>query len=153
MAELKTKRTKESVTGFLNKIADERKRRDAFAIAKVMEEITKEKPAMWGPSIVGFGTWQYEGPKGKFNDWPVAGFSPRAQALTLYLLPGFEERDELMSKLGKYKTGKSCLYIKTLDDIHLPTLKTLIRQSVKEVTSLSQEKLKARLRPNRDPRP
>jgi hypothetical protein len=136
MAELKTKRTTESVPGFLNKIADERKRRDAFAIAEMMEEITKEKPAMWGTSIVGFGTYRYEGPKGQFNDWPMVGFSPRAVNLTLYLLPGFEERDELMSKLGKFKTGKSCLYIKTLDDVHVPTLKTLIRKSVKEMKSM-----------------
>src|SRR5262245_3240382 len=133
MAEPKTRRTKESVTVFLNKIANEQKRRDAFVVAKMMEDITKEKPAMWGPSIVGFGTFQYETADGKGTDWPPAAFSPRAQALTVYLAPAFEGREALMSKLGTHACGKSCLYIKRLDDIHLPTLKTLIRKSVKEV--------------------
>ena len=146
MAEPKTKPTKASVTGFLNKIADERKRRDAFAIANMMEEISKEKPVMWGPSIVGFGTWTYEYARGKFADWPMLGFSPRAQALTVYLLPGFEERDELMSKLGKYKTGKSCLYFKTLDDVHIPTLKTLIRKSMKELKDVADDPVQLRER-------
>jgi hypothetical protein len=139
MAEPKTKPTAESVTEFLNEIEDEGKRRDAFAVAAMMGEITKEKPRMWGTSIVGYGTWRYTYASGQEGDWPVAAFSPRKQNLTLYLTPGFEQRSELMSKLGKHKTGKSCLYLNRLEDVHLPTLKTLIRQSVKDVQTLRKK--------------
>jgi hypothetical protein len=113
-AEAKTKPTKEKVSDFLNKVSDATRREDCFAVARMMEEITGEKPQMWGPSIVGFGTWHYKYASGHEGDWPVAAFSPRKQDLTLYLMPGFENRGELMSKLGKHKTGKSCLYIKRL---------------------------------------
>ena len=132
-AEAKTKPTKEKVTDFLNRIQDDERREDCFAVAKMMEEITGHKPQMWGPSIVGFGTYHYKYASGHEGDWPVAAFSPRKQDLTLYLMPGFEKRGEMMSKLGKHKTGKSCLYIKRLSDIHIPTLKKLIKVSVKDL--------------------
>jgi hypothetical protein len=138
MAELKTKRNEQSVTAFLNTITDERKRRDAFAIAALMEQITKAKPAMWGSSIVGFGSYHYTYASGREGDWPIIGFSPRKQNLTLYIIPGFESYGELLGKLGKHKTGKACLYINTLEDVHLPTLKALIEQSVNHMTKTAK---------------
>ena len=136
MAELKTKPTQESVKDFLNKVPDEGRREDSFAVAKIMEEITGEKPKMWGPSIVGFGTYHYKYASGREGDWPITAFSPRKKDLTLYIMPGFEKHDELMKQLGKHSTGKSCLYIKRLSDIHVPTLKKLIKESVKQVKKL-----------------
>jgi hypothetical protein len=134
VAEAKTKPTKESVTGFLNKITDATRREDCFAVVKIMEEITGSKPQMWGPSIVGFGSYHYKYASGHEGDWPVIAFSPRKQDLTLYLsLNGYEKFGALMDQLGKHKTGKSCLYIKRLSDIHLPTLKKLIKASVKNL--------------------
>jgi Domain of unknown function (DU1801) len=133
MAEPKTKPTKASVKEFLNQISDQERRDDCFTVAKIMEEITGDKPKMWGPSIVGFGTWHYKYASGHEGDWPVAAFSPRKKDLTLYLTPGFEEHQELMQKLGKHSTGKSCLYIKRLSDIDVPTLKKLIKKSVKDL--------------------
>jgi hypothetical protein len=131
MAELKTKRNKASVKGFLAKIKDEGKRRDAQAVLELMHDAAGAKPEMWGSSIVGFGSYHYRGRSGQEGDWPLVGFSPRKQYLTLYIMPGFERYPDLMRKLGKYKTGVSCLYIKSLEDVHLPTLKKLIRESVK----------------------
>ena len=133
--EAKTKPTKEKVKDFLNRVPDAARREDCFAVAKMMEEITGEKPKMWGPSIVGFGTWTYKYASGRQGDWPVAAFSPRKQDLTVYLGVDFEKKDELLSQLGKHKTGKSCLYIKRLSDIHIPTLKKLIKASAKSVTN------------------
>lgn len=133
--EAKTKPTKEKVKDFLNRIPDAERREDCFAVAKMMEEITGEKPRMWGPSIVGFGTYHYKYASGHEGEWPVAAFSPRKQDLTLYLGISFEKKDELLSQLGKHKTGKSCLYIKRLSDIHIPTLKKLIKASAKSVAN------------------
>ena len=133
MAEAKTKPTKASVTKFLNDIPDATRREDCFAVAKLMEEITGSKPVMWGPSIVGFDTYRYKYASGHEGDWPVAAFSPRKQDLTVYLTIGFEKYTELLSKLGKHRKSKSCLYIKRLSDIHLPTLKKLIKASVKDL--------------------
>lgn len=133
MAEPKTKPTKASVKEFLNQIPDKERREDCLAVAKIMEEITGDKPKMWGPSIVGFGTWHYKYASGREGDWPVAAFSPRKKDLTLYLTVGFEKHTELMQKLGKHSTGKSCLYIKRLSDIHMPTLKKLLKVSIKDL--------------------
>ena len=130
MAEPKTKPTKASVKEFLNQISDKERRDDCFAVVKIMEEITGDKPKMWGPSIVGFGTWHYKYASGREGDWPVTGFSPRKKDLTLYLMMGFHKHTELMQKLGKHSHSKSCLYIKRLSDIHMPTLKKLIKLSV-----------------------
>ena len=130
MAEAKTKPTKQSVAAFLEGISDDTRRRDATAVAALMEQITKTKPTMWGSSIVGFGSQRLKYASGREGDWPIAAFSPRKQNLVVYFMPGFDDYRELLSKLGKYKTGKSCLYINSLDDVHLPTLKTLIKKSV-----------------------
>lgn len=131
MSEPKTKRTKESVAAFLKSIPDEGRRRDAKTVLAMMEQITKKKAAMWGTSIVGFDSFHYKYASGQEADWPVAAFSPRKTSLTVYIMPGFDGYSDLMAKLGKYRTGKSCLYIKRLDDVHLPTLKALIRESMK----------------------
>ena len=133
MAEPKTKPTKASVNEFLNQITDKERRDDCFAVAKIMEEITGDKPKMWGPSIVGFGTYHYKYASGREGDWPVAAFSPRKKDLTLYLTPGFDQQTEMMEKLGTHSCGKSCLYIKRLSDIHMPTLKKLIKKSIKDL--------------------
>lgn len=137
---MKTKPTGASVEKFLKQIPDETRREDCRQVARMMEEITGEKPTMWGPSIIGFGTYHYEYASGHQGDWPIAAFSPRKQDLTLYLMPGFEQHRELMEKLGKHSTGKSCLYIKRLSDVHVPTLKKLIRESVKQMRKIVKEK-------------
>jgi|SRR6188768_4043430 len=129
--ELKTKATKSSVEKFLDAIEDEQKRDDAYAILDMMQKATKDEPKMWGPSIIGFGTYHYKYDSGHEGDMCRIGFSPRKAALTLYILMGFEGYDELMAKLGKYKTSKACLYIKKLEDIDVKVLKKLITLSVK----------------------
>ena len=131
MAELKTKKNKASVELFLRGIADDDRRRDCRTLVKVMQEIIGDKPAMWGPSIVGFGNYRYQYASGREGEWFLIGFSPRKQNLTLYAMSGFEEFEPLMAKLGTFKTGKSCLYVKRLDDVHLPTLKKLLRRPVR----------------------
>ena len=140
MGELKTKPTNASVEKFLNGIADEVRREDCFKVAKMMEEITGEKPVMWGPSIVGFGSYHYKYASGQEGDWPISAFSPRKRDLTIYIMPGFAAHSELMKQLGKHSTGKSCLYLKRLSDVQVPTLKKLIRESVKEMRRLTKKR-------------
>jgi len=130
MAELKTQKTRASVAKFLASIEDEKRRKDSRAVLKMMKEITGDKPEMWGPAIIGFGSYHYTYASGREGDWFLTGFSPRKQALTLYIMSGFSKYDALLKKLGKFKTGKACLYIKKLEDVHLPTLEELIRRSV-----------------------
>lgn len=130
MAELKTKLNKASVEKFLNSVKDGQKRQDSFKILEMMKKITKEEPKMWGPSIVGFGKYHYKYASGHEGDMCIAGFSPRKEALTIYILPGFEKYDSLMKKLGKFTTGKSCLYIKRLEDVDTKVLEKLILSSV-----------------------
>jgi hypothetical protein len=133
MAELKTKQTDESVTEFLNGVPDEKKRQDSFAILELMTEVTGAEPRMWGDSIVGFGSYHYRYASGREGDWFVTGFSPRKQNLTLYIMAGFDNYDQLLQNLGKHKTGKSCLYIKRLEDVDLDTLRELVSQSVQHM--------------------
>ena len=135
MAELKTKPTTASVTKFLNGVSDQTRREYCFAVLEMMREVTKEEPAMWGSSIVGFGRYRYKYDSGREGEWAITGFSPRKGDLTLYIMPGFELAPELMERLGKYKTGKSCLYIKKLDDVDPKVLKQLITKSVKKMAS------------------
>jgi hypothetical protein len=136
-AELKTKVSKASVDDFLNSIEDEQKRADCFEIAKIMTQVTKEKPKMWGASIVGFGTYHYKGASGREGDWMLTGFSPRKQNLTLYLMGGFDMHKDLLKKLGKFKTSVGCLYIKKLDDVDKKVLKQLVTQTVKTMKKYS----------------
>lgn len=136
MAELKTKPTKVSVSKFIADIADKQQREDSRVLVKLMEGIIKAKPKMWGPGIIGFGDLHYKLPSGREGDWFISGFSPRKQALTLYLMAGFAHHKDLMSQLGKYKTGKGCLYINRLDDVDQKVLKKLISESAKTISTL-----------------
>ena len=133
MAELKTQPSDDSIEAFLNGVADEKKRQDCFTILELMQQVTDTEPRMWGDSIVGFGSYHYKYASGREGDWFLTGFSPRKQNLTLYIMAGFDQYDALLEKLGKFKIGKSCLYIKKIEDIDLPTLKQLVKQSVEHV--------------------
>jgi hypothetical protein len=130
VAELKTKPTAESVSAFLEKIADEGRREDCLAVVDIMRDVIKEEPKMWGGSIVGFGRYHYKYQSGREGEWMITGFSPRKGDLTLYIMPGFEPFADLMKRLGKYKTGKSCLYVKKLADVNVKVLKELVTKSV-----------------------
>jgi hypothetical protein len=132
---LKTSKNNSSVSGFLNSVEDRTRRKDAKAMLSLMADITGEKPAMWGDSIVGFGNYHYRSTSGREGDFLITGFSPRVQSLTLYIMPGYSlsSYQELLAKLGPHSTGKSCLYIKKLDDIHLPTLKKLITRGYRDM--------------------
>ena len=133
MAENKTQPTKASVTAFIKDIADVEMRRDARRVAAMMREATGSRAKMWGSNIVGYGQYHYKYASGREGDFMITGFSPRKQALTLYVIPGFKRFASLMSKLGKYKTGKSCLYIKRLSDVDEKVLQRLIVSSVKHM--------------------
>jgi hypothetical protein len=130
MAEVKTQKNDANVEDFLNSVPDEKKREDSFAILRLMQEITGDEPAMWGESIIGFGSYRYKYASGREGEWFLTGFSPRKQNLTLYIMSGFDNHDALLPELGKYKTGKSCLYINKLEDVNSETLRELIKQSV-----------------------
>jgi len=133
-AELKTKKTTQSVSAFLNSIEDIQQKKDAKVLAKLFTDITCWKPKMWGTSIVGYGDWHYVSPAtGRNGDFMATGFSPRKSTLTIYIMLGYSEYGALLEKLGPHKLGKSCLYIKCLDDVHLPTLKKLIKTGVKDL--------------------
>ena len=139
MAELKTKLNDASVEAFLNGVADERKRGDAFTILAMMQEISSEEPRMWGDAIVGFGSYHYKYASGREGDWFVIGFSPRKQNLTLYFMPGLEQHGELLQKLGKHATGKGCLYLKRLDDVDLATLREMIARAMAHYRSSAEQ--------------
>ena len=134
MSDLKTKKNKADVNKFLDKIADERKRDDCKKILKIMLDITGDPGSMWGPSIIGFGSYHYKYASGREGDWMLVGFSPRKQNITLYIMSGFDHYDELLGKLGKHTTAKSCLYIKKLEDIDIDVLKKLIKASVEHMS-------------------
>ncbi len=136
MADVKTKKSRASVKKFIDGIEDETKRRDCLALLDLMREATGQEPAMWGASIVGFGSYHYKYASGREGDWPLTGFSPRKQNLTLYIMPGFDRYESLMKKLGKHSTGKSCLYIKRLADIDIPTLKELVKRSSEHISTV-----------------
>lgn len=129
MADLKTKPTGEDVEQFLNGIGDEKKSQDGLALLELMKQITQMEPKLWGSSLIGFGNYHYKYASGHEGDTFLVGFSPRKQALTLYVLSGFEQQEALLQKLGKFKTGGGCLYIKKLEDVDLPTLRTFIQLS------------------------
>ncbi len=126
MAQNKTVETTISVDDFLASITDEAKRTDSRHLAGIFEAQTGMPPRMWGPSIVGFGSYHYVYESGREGDAPIVAFSPRKDALTLYLPTGFPEREPLLTQLGKHKTGKGCVYIKKLSDIQHDVLEALI---------------------------
>jgi len=130
MAENKTKPTKSSVTAFINAVADPVRRADAKALLKLMQSAAGEKPKMWGPSIIGFGSCHYKYESGREGDMPVIAFSPRKPATVLYNMIGFSDSEALLAKLGKHTTGKGCLYIKKLANVDQQVLKTMIQKSL-----------------------
>ena len=132
MADIKTKPTAVSPAAFIKTVDDDRKRRDCRELVALMRELTGQPPRMWGPNIIGFGTYHYKYASGREGDWLLTGFSPRKENLTLYLGLGLQDRG-LLAKLGKHKTGKGCLYIKRLDDIDRDVLRDLITASVDEM--------------------
>ncbi|MDX1430411.1 MAG: DUF1801 domain-containing protein [Rhodothermales bacterium] len=134
MSQLKTVPNSASVKAFIDGIEDDDKRADARELLKIMREVTGKRPKMWGDSIVGFGSYHYKYASGREGDWFVAGFSPRKQALTLYIMAGFSRFDELLGRLGTYTHGKSCLYVKKLDDVDREVLRELIAASVEHVS-------------------
>lgn len=134
MAELKTKKTKKSVPEFIAGIKDPQKKSDSKTLLKLMQDASGEKPALWGSSIIGFGSYHYKSERSKQEgDWPLTGFSPRKQNLTVYIMPGFGAYKPLLNKLGKYKASVGCIYINRLSDIHLPTLKKIVANSVRDM--------------------
>lgn len=129
MAELKTQKGDGDVEAFISGIQDERRREDSKALVALMERATGEEPAMWGPSIIGFGDLHYKYESGREGDWFRVGFSPRKQSLTLYVTDYIQEDDPLLAQLGKYTTGKACIYVKRLDDVDHEVLEKLVKRS------------------------
>jgi hypothetical protein len=129
MAELKTQKTGDSVEGFIAGIEDERKRADSRALVEMMQRVTGEEPMMWGSSIVGFGDFHYKYETGREGDTFKVGFSPRKQSLTLYVMDYIPEDDPLLAKLGKFSTGKACIYIRRLEDVDEKALVKLVKRS------------------------
>jgi hypothetical protein len=132
LAENKTKPTGDSVAAFLTKIQSDQLRKDCISILKLMQTISKFKPVMWGSSIIGFGTIHYVYESGREGDMPVIGFSPRKQNISIYLMYGFENISNELSRLGKYKTGGGCLYIKSLSDVNVAVLKQILTKAFRE---------------------
>ncbi|MCT4663062.1 MAG: DUF1801 domain-containing protein [Tissierellales bacterium] len=130
MTELKTKPSDLSVEDFLNRIEPKKKREYSFLLLDMFRKWTKLDPVMWGDSIVGFGSYHYVYATKREGDWLLTGFSPRKQSLTIYIMSGFENFEEILSRLGKYKLGKSCLYIKKIDDIDISVLEELVMASI-----------------------
>ncbi len=130
MSQNKTLPTRKSVELFLNGIVDDQKRQDSWVLFEMMREITGKAAQMWGNSIIGFDTYHYKYASGREGDWMLTGFSPRKKALSIYLMCDISHNSLDFESLGKHKKGKGCLYIKKLGDVHLPTLKKIIQQSI-----------------------
>jgi hypothetical protein len=137
-AEIKTKETEASVEDFINTVADEQKRKDCFSLLKLMQKATKEKPKMWGASLIGFGNKRYKSPtSGREVDWFIIGFSPRKANISLYLTTSMHSYDEtILKKLGKHKTGGGCLYINKLSDVDLKVLEKMINDAAKKQANI-----------------
>ena len=135
MTELKTRATDRDVTAFLNEIQEADKRKDCFALADLMQRITGDKPQIWGEGMIGFGRYTYRYASGQTGEWLKTGFAPRKQNITIYIMAYLDNFPEIMQRLGKVKTGKSCIYIKRLSDIDMRVLEELIRQSLKSLMS------------------
>lgn len=132
MAELKTKQHNASVSEFINQFADsEQKRKDSFELLKLMQDFTGYEPKMWGPSIIGFGSFHYKSDRSRQEgDWPLVGFSPRKAAISLYVYTGAKQHEYLLENLGKFKMGKACIYIKKLSDIDQDVLRQLMKATI-----------------------
>ncbi|MFN8344249.1 MAG: DUF1801 domain-containing protein [Spirosomataceae bacterium] len=136
MAKNKTTQTDHSVTDFLNAVADETKRDDSYVLIKMMQAQSGFAPKMWGPSIIGFGNYHYKYNSGHEGDAPLIAFSPRKDAISLYLYQHFEDKETLLQKFGKHKAGKGCIYVKKLADIDLEVLKEMIDRSLRYIQNL-----------------
>lgn len=133
VADIKTKQTDSSVEDFIAKVPEEQKRKDCLTLVKLMSKATKQKPKMWGASLIGFGEKRYKSPtSGREVDWFIVGFSPRKAALSLYLTTVMGSQAEALKKLGKHKTGGGCIYIKKLEDIDMKVLESMINAAVKK---------------------
>ncbi len=133
MSDLKTRQNDASVDAYLDAVEHPRRRDDARTLLALMRRVTGEPPTMWGTSIVGFGSYHYTYASGREGDWPVVGFAPRKQNLALYIMPGFSRYGALLERLGKHRTGKSCLYLNKLEDVDMEVLEELLRDSVAEM--------------------
>jgi hypothetical protein len=133
MAEMKTRATDGDVGSFLTAVSDEARREDCFRVLEIMKSVTGDEPKLWGAGMVGFGSCHYRYDSGREGDWFVTGFSPRKANLTLYIMAGFDRYAELLERLGKFKTGKSCLYVKTFADVDEAVLTELIAASVEHM--------------------
>ena len=133
MADNKTRPTKSSVVEFINALADKTRRADATALVKLMQDATGEKPKMWGPSIIGFGSYHYRYDSGREGDMPLVSFSPRRAATVLYVMTGFRGSEALLARLGKHTTGGVCLYVKKLADVDPRVLEEIVVKSVAAV--------------------
>lgn len=138
MPQNKTQPTDASVDAFIDSIDNGRRRQDSREVLTLMREVTGEEPTMWGDSMVGFGKYHYRYDSGREGDWFLAGFAPRKSNLVVYIMSGFPRHAELMKKLGKHRTGSSCLYIKKLDDVDRDVLRELVRRSVEHTRKSSQ---------------
>ncbi len=139
MSELKTKPTGASVDDFIDSIESETKRDDCRELLSLIGKITGEKPKMWGTSIVGFGDYHYKYKTGREGDWFLSGFSPRKQSMTIYMMGGYTDTEELLPKLGKHKTSVGCLYVNKLADIDMKVLEKLIKKSVETLKKTYKE--------------
>ena len=138
MAENKTVKTGASVDEFLSAVENKRRREDGLALLEMVRDVTGLEPEMWGPSIIGFGSYHYRYDSGREGDMPLTGFSPRSRSLSLYIMSGFDNYDELLGKLGKHHTGASCLYINKLADVDMDVLRELVSQSVEHMKASSE---------------
>ena len=141
---IKTKPTKIDPVKFVESIKDEDQRKDARTLLTMMKRVTGEQPQMWGSSIVGFGSYHYVYATGREGDWCVTGFSPRKDSLTVYVLPGLHMQQANLRKLGKVTTGKSCIYIKRLSDVHMPTLEKMVKQAGTDIRKVATAMRKLR---------
>lgn len=139
MAEIKTKATEVNVEEFILKVENDTRRNDSFKVVELFKSITREEPKMWGPSIIGFGKYHYKYDSGHEGDMPIAAFSPRKDSLVFYFAQ-FEDRDAMMEKLGKYKEGKACVYVKKLEDIDLSVLKEITKASIADTQARYPDK-------------
>jgi hypothetical protein len=142
MAKNKTTETSSSVTEFVNKVENEVKRSDTFRLIEIFKSITGFEPRMWGPTIIGFGSYHYKYESGHEGDAPLAGFSPRKDSLVLYFASEYENREVLLSQLGKHKSSKSCVYVKKLSDIDIKVLERMTRNSMASVKKLYPSKIR-----------
>ncbi len=138
MSDLKTQQNEDDIFQFLESVTNQQRKEDSFKMLSLMTKIVGEEPKMWGASIIGYGSYHYKYESGREGDWFLTGFSPRKQSLTLYIMAGFDEYDDLMSKLGKHKTGKSCLYINKVADVDIDVLEELITKSVAHMIATNQ---------------